>query len=50
MEYCEYANLQNITAKYECIDKLVDPKLKVIRDGCDKEKVPDNKCLARFKT
>ena len=22
MEYCEYANLKNITAKYECIDSL----------------------------
>ena len=49
-EYCELIHMNDMTAKYECIDKLVDPKLLIIRDGCDKEIVPDNKCLAKFQT
>ena len=49
-EYCELIHLNDMTAKYECIDRLVDPKLLVIREGCDKDVVPDNKCLSKFQT
>ena len=47
-EYCELIYLNDMQAKYDCIDRLVDPKLQVIRDECDKATVPDNKCLAKF--